>query len=110
MSSVKKTLPAKYSKIVVGTFWFLNQLKNTNVIDETEFKELCKEYYLFDTVENQMAYYADLVENFTVHENNFKTYSKIYNIPGVGAEKKSKPEKPQENVRQDLLSEILGMN
>ena len=118
--STKKNLPAKYTKPVVHTFWVLNQLKNMNMIHDAQFLELCTTFHLLDVSTNeQMKHYEDLVENFTDHENNLKSFSKSKNEDdslykkterGGGRRKRKLQNSEKENESEDILAKLLGLN
>ena len=111
--SSKKQLPAKYSKMVVCTYWVLNQLKESGKINSDDFKNICSDFHLFDKQDDQMIFFEDVVENFKEHETNLKSFTNFVNNadePTQNAKPKQKAKPIQPAEEQDMVALILGLN
>uniref|UniRef100_A0A6C0I0B7 Uncharacterized protein n=1 Tax=viral metagenome TaxID=1070528 RepID=A0A6C0I0B7_9ZZZZ len=74
---MKQTLPAKYAKMTVCTFWILKQLKSMGMLTDEQMTEAATEFNLTKDCEDQMLYFKDVVENFKDHENYLKMYANM---------------------------------
>ena len=81
-------LSAKYDKFRVFGYWFLNAMKNKEVINDDMYTTLVSHLRVYDTVETQSEFYEDFLSSLKDNSKELKKEIRVHNKP-----KKEKKEK-----------------
>ena len=81
-------LSAKYDKFRVFGYWFLNAMKNKEVINDDMYTTLVSHLRVYDTVETQSEFYEDFLSTLKENSKELKKEIRVHNKP-----KKEKKEK-----------------
>lgn len=81
-------LSAKYDKFRVFGYWFLNAMKNKEVINDDMYTTLVSHLRVYDTVETQSEFYEDFLSSLKNNSKELKKEIRVHNKP-----KKEKKEK-----------------
>ena len=81
-------LSAKYDKFRVFGYWFLNAMKNKEVINDDLYTTLVSHLRVYDTVETQSEFYEDFLSSLKDNSKELKKEIRVHNKP-----KKEKKEK-----------------
>ena len=81
-------LSAKYDKFRVFGYWFLNAMKNKEVINDDMYTTLVSHLRVYDTVETQSEFYEDFLSSLKNNSIELKKEIRVHNKP-----KKEKKEK-----------------
>ena len=74
-------LSAKYDKFRVFGYWFLNAMKNKEVINDDMYTTLVSHLRVYDTVETQSEFYEDFLSSLKDNSKELKKEIRVHNKP-----------------------------